>query len=199
MEVDELLRVAMQWGANDVHLVVPASPMLRLNHELVPVSGELLTPSEVKKAFESITSEKQQKAFYRDLELDFAYSISGLGRFRVNASMQRGSIALTIRCLPVKVPSVTTLLAKGNSFLEHAQAFASRYVLKAPSKPEIHFSALTVQVLRRDLLSATSNLKFLKSCGRQTLSLFHFYRLSPTHICKSIISRKEVCRNSSVA
>jgi twitching motility protein PilT len=109
MNVDELLRVAMQWGANDIHLVVPAPPMLRLNHELVPVSGELLSPLEVKKAFESITSEKQQKAFYREFELDFAYSISGVGRFRVNASMQRGSIALTIRCLPVKVPSMEEL------------------------------------------------------------------------------------------
>jgi twitching motility protein PilT len=109
MNFDELLRTAMQWGANDVHLVVPAPPMLRLNHELVPVSGELLTPSEVKKVFESVTSEKQRQAFYKELEIDFAYSISGLGRFRVNASMQRGSIALTIRCLPMKVPSMEEL------------------------------------------------------------------------------------------
>jgi twitching motility protein PilT len=109
MEIDELLRVAMQWGATDVHLVVAAPPMLRLNSELVLVSGELMTPSEVKKAFESITSERQQKAFCRDLELDFAYSISGVGRFRVNASMQRGSIALTVRCLPVKVPTIEEL------------------------------------------------------------------------------------------
>jgi twitching motility protein PilT len=109
MEIEELLRVAMQWGASDVHLVVSAPAMLRLNHELVPVSGELMTPSEVKKAFESITSEKQQKAFYRELELDFAHSISGVGRFRVNASMQRGSIALTVRCLPVKVPTMEEL------------------------------------------------------------------------------------------
>jgi twitching motility protein PilT len=109
MNFDELLRTAMQWGANDVHLVVPAPPMLRLNHELVPVSGELLTPSEVKKVFESVTSEKQRQAFYKELEIDFAYSISGLGRFRVNASMQRGSIALTVRCLPIKVPSMEEL------------------------------------------------------------------------------------------
>jgi len=58
---------------------------------------------------------------------------------------------------------VTTLLAKANSFLEHAWSILLRYVLKAPSKPEICFSVLAVQVLRRDLLSATPNLKFLKS------------------------------------
>ena len=109
METDELLRVAMQWGAADVHLVASSPPMFRLNNELVPASGEVLTTSELKKAFESITSDKQQKNFYRELELDFAHSISGLGRFRVNASMQRGSIALTIRCLPVKVPTMEEL------------------------------------------------------------------------------------------
>jgi len=109
MDIEELLRAAMQWGATDVHLVVPAPPMLRLYHELVPIGSEPLTPGSIKKAFESITSEKQQETFYRELELDFAYSIYGIGRFRVNASMQRGSIALAVRCLPVCVPSIEEL------------------------------------------------------------------------------------------
>ena len=109
MDIDELLRVAMQWGASDVHLVVPACPMLRISHELVPMGNEPLTPQATEEALESITSEKQREAFYAELELDFAYSISGVGRFRVNASMQRGSIALTIRCLPVRIPSIDEL------------------------------------------------------------------------------------------
>ena len=109
MEIDELLRVAMNWGATDVHLVVPACPVLRLSHELTPMGDAALTPLAIKEAFESITSEKQREAFYTELELDFAYSISGVGRFRVNASMQRGSIALAIRCLPVRVPSIDEL------------------------------------------------------------------------------------------
>ncbi len=109
MEIDELLRIAMNWGATDVHLVVPACPVFRLSHELTPMGDAALTPLAIKEAFESITSEKQQEAFYTELELDFAYSISGVGRFRVNASMQRGSIALAIRCLPVSVPSIDEL------------------------------------------------------------------------------------------
>ena len=109
MEIDELLRVAMNWGATDVHLVVPACPVLRLSHELTPMGDAALTPLAIKEAFESITSEKQQEFFYTELELDFAYSISGVGRFRVNASMQRGSIALAIRCLPVRVPTIDEL------------------------------------------------------------------------------------------
>lgn len=109
MDIDELLRIAMRWGASDVHMAVPACPMLRVCSELVPVGDESLTPMSVKQAFESITTEKQQEAFYRDLELDFAYSISGVGRFRVNASLQRGSIALTFRCLPLRIPSIDEL------------------------------------------------------------------------------------------
>lgn len=99
----------MDCGASDVHLVVPASPMFRVSHELVPIGDEPLTPLAMREAFESITVEKQRQVFYSELELDFAHSISGVGRFRVNASMQRGSIALAIRCLPVSVPTIDGL------------------------------------------------------------------------------------------
>lgn len=109
MDIDELLRMAMQWTASDVHMAVPSCPMLRICNELVPVGDEALTPMSIKEVFESITSERQQEIFYRDLELDLAYSISGVGRFRVNASLQRGSIALSFRCLPLRIPTVEEL------------------------------------------------------------------------------------------
>ncbi len=109
IDVDELLGTAMQMGASDVHLAVPACPTFRSCNSLVPASDEALTPMLVKEVFESITTEKQQETFYQDLELDFAYSISGTGRFRVNASLQRGSIALTFRCLPLRIPTLDDL------------------------------------------------------------------------------------------
>lgn len=109
MNIDELLRTAMQWGASDVHLAVPSCPMLRIQHEIIPAGEEPLTPLAMRGAFESITTEKQREIFNRELELDFAYSVSGVGRFRVNASMQRGSVALTIRCLPMRIPTIDQL------------------------------------------------------------------------------------------
>ena len=109
MDIAALLQTALQWGASDVHLAVPACPMLRVCHELVAVADEALTPSSTRCMFEQLTSDKQRETFSRELELDFAYSLPGVGRFRVNASMQRGSIALAIRCLPVRVPSVAEL------------------------------------------------------------------------------------------
>ena len=51
MDIDELLRIAMQWGATDVHLVVPACPVLRLSHELMPMGEAQLTPQAIKEAF----------------------------------------------------------------------------------------------------------------------------------------------------
>lgn len=68
-----------------------------------------MTPTLMKDVFESITTEKQRDCFCRDLELDFAYSIPGLSRFRVNACMQRGSISLVFRCLPNKIPTIDEL------------------------------------------------------------------------------------------
>jgi len=109
MNIDELLKTAMQWGASDVHLAVPATPMYRMQHQLVPAGEEPLTPLTMRGLFEAVTTERQRAIFNKDLELDFAYSISGVGRFRVNASMQRGSIALTIRCLPVRIPTIEEL------------------------------------------------------------------------------------------
>ncbi len=109
MNIDELLKAAMQWGASDVHLAVPATPMFRMQHQIVPAGEEPLTPGAMWEIFEVMTTDRQRAIFNKDLELDFAYSISGMGRFRVNASMQRGSVALTIRCLPVRIPTIEEL------------------------------------------------------------------------------------------
>jgi len=91
---------------------------------------------------------------------------------------------------------VTTLLAKANSFLEHACGIPLRYVLKAPSEPVVlflSFSGLDF-TLKPDFNNPEP--KLLKCRSRQALSLFHFYRLSPARI-SCILLQKEVCRNSS--
>ena len=91
MDITELLHIAMQWGATDVHLGVPACPMLRICNELVPFGEEPLTPLSVKEVFEALTTERQREAFYKEMELDFAYSISGIGRFRKGMAMAAAS------------------------------------------------------------------------------------------------------------
>jgi twitching motility protein PilT len=97
-------------GASDLHLRPPSPPVLRVDGALV-VMEDLppLTPISVKAYFEEITAEHQRESFYRDLELDFSYSVSGLGRFRVNVMLQRGSMSIAFRFIPFELPTIDEL------------------------------------------------------------------------------------------
>lgn len=108
--IDELLSLVVYKGASDLHITVPSQPILRIEGKLV-VQQDLaaVTPDDVLSMFKQITSEDQRKTFQRDLELDFAYSIPGLARFRVSALQQRGSISLAFRLVPFKSPSIDEL------------------------------------------------------------------------------------------
>ncbi|MFC2067760.1 type IV pilus twitching motility protein PilT [Chloroflexota bacterium] len=107
MDINKLLQTTVSTGSSDLHLIVPAVPTLRINGILTPIEDEQpVTPKETKDAFEQLTTEKQREVFYRELELDFAYSLPGVARFRVNIALQRGSINLSMRCVPIKIPTI---------------------------------------------------------------------------------------------
>jgi twitching motility protein PilT len=109
--IHDLLKIATEQGASDLHLLVGSPPMIRIGAELLPVPGEekSLGPATMEDMFRSISNERQREAFSDKHEADFAYSVSGLGRFRVNVSMQRNTLALSIRCLPSEVPTIDVL------------------------------------------------------------------------------------------
>ncbi|OGO01332.1 MAG: type IV pili twitching motility protein PilT, partial [Chloroflexi bacterium RBG_13_52_14] len=111
MNIQDLLKVATQQEASDLHLLVGSPPMLRIGADLVPFPGEEKSPGPVmmEEMFRAISSERQRERFNDKHEADFAYSVPGLGRFRVNASMQRNTLALSIRCLPNVIPPMETL------------------------------------------------------------------------------------------
>ena len=109
MNMDELLRVVVECQASDLHLKTGAPPVLRINGVLTPYGDGRLTPEEMQQALEQITTEEQREAFARDLELDFAYSVSGLARFRVNAALQRGTISLVLRQVNWRIPTIDEL------------------------------------------------------------------------------------------
>ena len=110
MEIEKLLRLAVERGASDLHLRVPSPPVLRVDGVLMPLD-ELpgVTSQDMKEAFEHITTESQREAFYRELELDLAYSVAGLARFRVSVFLQRGTISLAFRQVSLQVPSIEEL------------------------------------------------------------------------------------------
>ena len=110
VNIDEMLRVMVEKGASDLHLRVPSSPVIRIDGHLMPLDGlTAITSQDVEEALENITTETQRETFHEELELDLAYSIHGLARFRVNASLQRGTINLAFRKIPVQIPTIDEL------------------------------------------------------------------------------------------
>jgi twitching motility protein PilT len=107
MEMNELLKLTVNKRASDLHLTVPSPPVLRIDGELIPQEDlPPLTAKDIELALEQVSTQEQRAVFDREWELDFAYSIPGLARFRVNALRQRGVISLAFRFVPFYIPSI---------------------------------------------------------------------------------------------
>jgi len=114
MDIFSLLRKAASSGASDLHLVVSSPPLLRVNGTLEAVDGAApLNANEISQAFLQITTPEQRESFHHNLELDFNYTLEGVGHLRCNAAQQRGAVSLAVRLLPVEVPTVDELELPG--------------------------------------------------------------------------------------
>lgn len=110
MHINTLLKMAMDRGASDVHLKTGSHPWLRIDGRLTPISEvKRLTGEDTAKVAFSIMTEPQKEMFQADRDLDFSYSVSGLGRFRVNAFYQRGSVGLVLRIISFDIRTVRQL------------------------------------------------------------------------------------------
>lgn len=107
MQIDELLKLMVNKDASDLHLTVPSPPVLRIDGMLVPQEDlPPMTADDVKLALKEVTTAEQRAVFDHEWELDCAYTVPGLARFRVNALRQRGVISLAFRFVPFYVPSI---------------------------------------------------------------------------------------------
>ena len=104
MRVDDLLRTAMERKASDLHLKVGNYPHIRVDGELFPLSEQPRVSAEdmLNMAF-SMMSNRQKQKFKDNAELDLAYGVAGLGRFRVNVYQQRGNVGIAFRVIPTKI------------------------------------------------------------------------------------------------
>jgi twitching motility protein PilT len=113
-DLDALLRLAVARGASDVHLKVPSAPLLRVDGRLERVNGfARLAPVDTEAALAHMLAAMPHSAkhqeFERRGEVDFAYAHPGLGRFRVNAFRQRGSVSVVLRLVRFGVPTIDDL------------------------------------------------------------------------------------------
>jgi twitching motility protein PilT len=97
-ELERFLTLLDQWDGSDLHLKAGAPPRMRINGELRTLVDELpLTPEDTAAIVSSIAPPRVAESFLRHHEVDFAYSVPGLARFRVNAFYQRSTVALVFR------------------------------------------------------------------------------------------------------
>jgi twitching motility protein PilT len=102
--IDELLKIGKENGASDVHITVGIPPKMRVNGELVDMNYPKLMPEDTEAIISPMLSERQKEILKRDGEADFSFSIPALGRYRVNAFNQRGSLAAAIRLVGTQIP-----------------------------------------------------------------------------------------------
>ncbi|MBN1586336.1 MAG: type IV pilus twitching motility protein PilT [Candidatus Omnitrophica bacterium] len=102
--MDEMLKEMVHRGASDLHISVGCPPHIRLHGSLVPLEGcDSLSPEMARELIYTLLDPQQIKRFENDKELDFAFGVKGLSRFRVNVFYQRASVGAAIRALPFRI------------------------------------------------------------------------------------------------
>jgi twitching motility protein PilT len=111
-DVDAALMTVIETEASDLHLKVPAPPIVRQHGKLVPIEGlEKLRPEDTETTlFHMLTDEAKLEAFRNEREVDFSYSVPGVARFRVNAFVQRGAVSLVCRAIPFEIKTASELM-----------------------------------------------------------------------------------------
>jgi twitching motility protein PilT len=105
------LHYLIEHGGSDLHLKVPSAPVIRVDGSMNPIDGLApLTPEDTERAVQEMLGDPTKlQEFTDEGEVDFAYSIPGLARFRCNAFRQRGSVSVVVRAIPVSIKSISEL------------------------------------------------------------------------------------------
>jgi twitching motility protein PilT len=111
MELNEILQVALRAGASDIHLKAGLPPMFRVDGALVPLKdARRMPPEEIGRMAFGIMNDYQKEKYKQTNEVDLAYGVPGLGRFRVNVFQQRGTLGVVLRVIPFKIQSIEQLM-----------------------------------------------------------------------------------------
>lgn len=102
--IEQLLGIAKELGASDVHITVGMPPKVRVQGQLINLDYPILTPIDTENILFGVMDERQLKIFHEKGEVDFAFSIRQIGRFRVNVFRQRGSVGAAMRLVGTEIP-----------------------------------------------------------------------------------------------
>lgn len=107
--IDELFKLMVDQGASDLHIASGAPPYLRIHGNMVPLNYRELSSQDVQGLIFEILTEKQKRAFVERWELDCAYTLQGVARFRCNIFMQRKGLGAVFRIIPEKIRTAQEL------------------------------------------------------------------------------------------
>lgn len=111
MHIDELLKVAIESDASDLHIKAGNFPIIRIHGKLNALTNfPRMTIEDTFELSNQITNEHQKSALQKELDTDLAYSLPGFGRFRGSIFQQRGSLAIVLRIIPLEVKTIRDLL-----------------------------------------------------------------------------------------
>lgn len=109
-ELDRLLTMMVTMGGSDLHITAGIAASIRVDGKLRPIDGEpMLLPEDTERIIYSLLTADQRDTFERDMELDTAYAIPKVSRFRVNVYRQRGSVGAAFRAIPHRIRSLSEL------------------------------------------------------------------------------------------
>src|SRR5437899_3813929 len=111
VHINDLLKIAAERRASDLHIKVGSHPIIRVDGDLIPLTDlkRLMQEDTIAMAF-SIMSSRQKEKFKNNFEIDIAYSVPGLGRFRCNIFQQRGTVGMVCRVIPARILTVRELM-----------------------------------------------------------------------------------------
>ncbi len=108
--INEILKTAKEANASDVHITVGIPPKMRVNGNLIALEGyDKMLPDDTQSIADELMSVKQKELMEANGQLDMSFSLRGLGRFRLNAFKQRGSVAMAIRLVATEIPDADVL------------------------------------------------------------------------------------------
>ncbi len=109
MNIKKTLEEMINQGASDLHLKAGLPPVVRVDGQLKHLSAERPSPKDLEEVASQILTPSQKERFTKSREVDFAFGVAGLARFRANFYVQRGSIAMVFRHVPVNIKSIDEL------------------------------------------------------------------------------------------
>lgn len=108
-DMEKLMAASLKYKASDIHIKVGHKPILRVNTVPHEIGNKVFSSEDARKLLYEVMTEDQQRTFEKNRDLDFAYSMEGVGRFRMNVFMDRGNIAAAARRVNTEIPDFESL------------------------------------------------------------------------------------------